>query len=99
MPTDGGVKISLRVTRFRPSNANITMFQNLKSGALRVDVTQTEPLADLKEVLAWSAAAALLPTDAAGKLPDLKNLQFDPGKAWGQIQQVPLTNGLGFWTV
>ena len=31
--------------------------------------------------------------------PILKNLQFDPGKSWGQIQQVPLTNGLGFWTM
>ena len=97
LPNKGGVKVSFRVLGFRPSNTNIDQFNNLQSGSLRVDLKQTEPLPSLAEVLAWSAVAALVPK-ADGKLPDLKDLEFKPGESWGHLQEIPLTNGLGFWS-
>lgn len=97
LPDKGGVRVSFRVQGFRPSNTNIDQFNNLQSGSLRVDVKQTEPLPSLAEVLAWSAVAALVPK-ADGKLPALQDLEFRPGESWGRLQEIPLTNGLGFWS-
>lgn len=97
LPPKGGVKVSFRVQGFRPSNTNIDQFNNLQNGSLRVDVKQTEPLPSLTEVLAWSAVAALVPK-ADGKLPALQDLEFKPGESWGKLQEIPLTNGLGFWS-
>src|SRR5258708_2960465 len=97
LPASGPVNVSLRVERFRPSTLSQRTFVNVKSGSLRVDVTQTEALPSLQEVLAWTAVAAFVP-DAQNKLPALQHLQFDPGQSWGRLQQIPLTNGLGFWS-
>jgi hypothetical protein len=93
----GGTKVSFRVQGFRPSNTSTQSFNNLQSGSLRVDLKQTVPLPNLAEVLAWTAVAAFLPT-TADKLPALKDLQFNPGESWGHLQEIPLTNGLGFWS-
>jgi hypothetical protein len=97
LPDKGSVKIAFQVQGFRPSKANIDKFNDLRSGSLRVDVKQTAPLPGLAEALAWTAVAAMLPT-AEGKLPALENLGFKPGESWGKLQQIPLTNGLGFWS-
>lgn len=97
LPDKGGVKASFRVQGFRPSNTSTASFNKLQSGSLRVDVKQTAPLPDLVEVLAWSAVAAFLPA-TNNQLPALKDLTFNPGESWGHLQEVPLTNGLGFWS-
>jgi hypothetical protein len=93
----GGVKVSFRVQGFRPSRLNVDKFNNLQSGSLRVDVRQTVPLPGLAEVLAWTAGAAFLPA-SDGTLPALQNLGFKPEESWGKSQQIPLTNGLEFWS-
>jgi hypothetical protein len=96
-PQNGNVNISMQVERFRPSQASTQLFSRAQSGSLRVDFKQTVPLPSLEEALAWIAMAALVPK-SANQLPDLKDLSFDPGQSWGQLTQIPLTNGLGFWS-
>lgn len=96
-PNDGNVNVSLQVERFRPSQASAQTFKNAQSGSLRVDIKQTAPLPSLQEALAWTAMAALVPK-SAGQLPDLKDLNFDPGQSWGHLTEIPLMNGLGFWS-
>ncbi len=97
LPEKGQVNVSLRVERFRPSHGSSALFSKVQSGSLRIDVKQTKPLPDLGEALAWTAVAAFLPKQK-NELTDLRDLTFDPGTAWGQLQQIPLTNGLGFWS-
>lgn len=97
LPKSGAMNVAVRVQRFRPSVKGKELFENVQSGSLRVDVKQTQPMPGLLEALAWSAVGAFVPT-SAGKLPDLQNLTFNPGEAWGTLQQIPLTNGLGFWS-
>lgn len=96
-PAKGSVNVSVRVARFRPSAKSKAIFENVQGGSLRVDLKQTAPMPGLAEALAWTAVAALVP-NSEGKLPDLKDLSFDPGESWGKLQQTPLTNGLGFWS-
>ena len=98
LPSSGQVNIKLHVERFRPSTSSKNLFANAQSGSLRLDVKQTTPLPDLPEALAWTAVAAFLPKANSTQFGDLKDLTFDPGVSWGQLQQVPLTNGLGFWS-
>lgn len=96
-PKNGNVNVAMQVERFRPSQASANLFRNIQSGSLRVDFKQTARLPSLQEALAWTAMAALVPK-SGNQLPDLKNLSFDPGQGWGQLTQIPLTNGLGFWS-
>lgn len=96
LPEKGQVGVSIRVERYRPSEASKALFANVQSGSLRVDVKQTAPLPSLQEALAWTAVAGLVPKQK-NPFTDLGNLKFDTGTAWGQLQQVPLSNGLGFW--
>lgn len=98
MPEKGQVNVSVRVQRFRPSRESQESFQNLGSAGLRIDVKQTEPLPSLTEALAWTAIAALVP-NAQNKLPALQTLEFDPSQSWKKLQEIPLVNGLGFWTL
>src|SRR5579864_2472954 len=98
IPDKGQVNIKLHVERFRPSSASKSLFANTQSGSLRLDLKQTIPLPDLPEALAWTAVAAFLPKANSNQFGDLKDLTFDPGVSCGQLQQVPLTNGLGFWS-
>jgi hypothetical protein len=98
IPDKGQVNIKLHVERFRPSTASKNLFANTQSGSLRLDLKQTSPLPELPEALAWTAVAAFLPKANSSQFGDLKDLTFDPGVSWGQLQQVPLTNGLGFWS-
>jgi hypothetical protein len=97
LPAKGSMNVSVRVQRFRPSLRSKATFESVQGGSLRVDVKQTTPMPGLSEALAWTAVAALVPTSES-KLPDLKNLTFDPGESWGRLHQIPLTNGLGFWS-
>lgn len=103
-PQKGDVSVQVHVDRFRPAGADLTSLNNLETGTLRIDLAQKDKLPQLPEALAWTAMATLIsgkkgkggtpPTD-----PNKDNMQaFDPGKAWGQFQSVPLTGGLGFWT-
>jgi hypothetical protein len=96
LPKNGSVNVSIQVQRFRPSQSMAQQFTNAPSGSLRVDVKQTTPLPNIGEALAWTAMAAVVPK-AGNQLPSLSNLTFDPGQSWGQLTQIPLTNGLGFW--
>ena len=96
-PKNGNVDITLQVLGFRPSHASAAAFLDAQSGSLRIDLKQTVPLPSLQEALAWTAMAAFVPKSAS-QLPDLKSLSFDPGKTWGQLYKIPLTNGLGFWS-
>lgn len=97
LPKSGSATVSLRVTRFHPSDQSANKIR-AKSGSLRIDLKQTAPLPQLDEVLAWSVAAALVPK-SEGQLPNLKDLSFDPGQSWDKLQSIPLTNGQGFWGV
>jgi hypothetical protein len=96
LPKNGSVNVTLQVQRFRPSQSMAQQFTKTPSGSLRVDVKQTTPLPDLGEALAWTAMAAVVPKSGTN-LPSMSNLTFDPGQSWGQLTQIPLTNGLGFW--
>ncbi len=96
LPATGQVSVSLRVERFRPSDSSRELFHDAQSGSLRLDVKQTAALPSLQEALAWTAVAGLLPKQK-NPFQDLDNLKFDTGTAWGQLQEVPLSNGLGFW--
>jgi len=93
---DGDVDVTVKVARFRPSQDDETHFNNVKSGSLRIDVTQQEATPGAGQ-LAWSAIAGILP-GGNGKLPDLSQLQFDPGTDWGQRKQIALPGGSGQWT-
>ncbi|WP_129778475.1 hypothetical protein [Peristeroidobacter soli] len=97
LPDKGNLQAMLRVERFRPAAKDRTDLGNLQQGSLRIDLQQTQPMPGLAEALAWSAVAAFLP-ETGGKLPALKNLEFNPGTAWGNLQTVPIPEGLGFWS-
>jgi len=92
---DGDVDVTIKVARFRPSQDDATKFNNIKSGTLRIDVSQDAETTSTGQ-LAWSAIAGLLP-GGNGKLPDLSQLHFDPGTAWGGRNKVTLTGGSGTW--
>lgn len=96
LPAAGQANISLSVTGFRLSDSNKMLVASAASGSLRIDVKQTTPLPSLQEALAWTAVAGLLPRQA-NPFPDLNQLNFNTGKAWTDRQQIPLSNGLGFW--
>ena len=96
LPDKGDVKIQARVARFRPSTTDIQRFKDLKSGTLRVDISQGEAQVGIAERLAWTAIGALLP-DQKGNIPKLEDLNFDPNSAWGGLKDTPLPAGLGHW--
>jgi hypothetical protein len=97
-PDDGNSDVTVHVERFRASPADEAALANLQSGTLRVDVKQVTPLLGLPEALAWTAMATLASRDKKQKVPSLNNVKFDPGTLWGQFQNIPLTDGLGFWS-
>jgi hypothetical protein len=103
-PDSGDANVQVHVERFRPTGQDLANLKTLETGTLRIDLAQKDKLPELPEALAWTAMATLIsgkkgkggtpPTD-----PNKDNMgAFDPGKAWGQFQSVPLTGGLGFWT-
>lgn len=103
-PQKGDVNVQVHVDRFRPAGQDLAKLNNLETGTLRIDLAQKDKLPQLPEALAWTAMATLI-SGKKGKGgtpltdPNKDNIQaFDPGKAWGQFQSVPLTGGLGFWT-
>jgi hypothetical protein len=95
---DGDVTIDINVARFRPSTDDTANFNRVKSGSLRIDVSQQQPTAASPGVgqLAWSALAGLLP-GGNGRLPSLNQLQFDTGVPWGNPNNIILTGGSGTW--
>lgn len=93
----GDVNLRLNLEKFRPSQADRGEFENLKSAQLRIDVTQTKPILDWIEPLAWSAVAGVFP-DKSGKLPPLSGLGFDP-TTWQQMQNLALPGGEGQWAL
>jgi len=97
LPEKGSQDVQVRVQRVRPSTTSKVLFETSQNGSLRIDLKQTANMPGLAETLAWSAIAALVP-DSEGKLPNIKDLTFDPGTSWGKLQKIPLTNGLGFWS-
>jgi len=97
LPPSGDAKVTVRVERFRPSTPDAQEFRNAKTGTLRIDLGQVTPLPGLTEALAWTAIAAFLPA-ANNQLPSLDKLQFDPGKTWANPQDIPIPDGLGYWT-
>jgi hypothetical protein len=97
-PDKGDVSVSVHVDRFRPSVFDKATLADLQTGTLRIDVKQVAPLPGLPEALAWTAMATLASRDPKQKIPTLENVKFDPGSVWGQLQTVPLTGGLGFWS-
>lgn len=92
----GDLNVVVNVDHIRPSTSDQQRFQNLEGGSLRIDLQQANPLPTLTERLAWTAMAGFLPKDK--KLPDLKEMTFDPGSTWGKLQTVPLPGGGGRWT-
>jgi hypothetical protein len=96
LPDAGDLDVLVNVDHIRPSAADQTRFANLEAGSLRIDVAQNAPLRSLSERLAWTAIAGFLPENK--KLPELKEMTFDPKSAWGQLQTVPLPEGGGRWT-
>jgi hypothetical protein len=93
----GDVSVTFQVRALKPSDQDRQEFEGLRSGSLRVDFQQAQPLPGLPDVLAWSTVAALFP-NREGKLPRLSELKFDPGTAWGRLHSIPLPSGSGFWT-
>lgn len=96
---DGDVNININVARFRPSTDDTSTFNRIKSGSLRIDVSQQAPATAAPGVgqLAWSAIAGLLP-GGSGQLPNLSQLQFDTGVPWGNPNNIALTGGSGTWS-
>src|SRR5204863_5292063 len=97
-PEKGDVSVSVHVDRFRPSQADRDQLARLQTGTLRIDVKQVTPLPGLPEALAWTAMEVLASKKSGEPAPTLNNVKFDPGSVWGQLQTVPLTGGLGFWS-
>lgn len=97
LPASGDATVNVNVQRFRLSTADAQAFAGAQTGSLRIDVGQASPLPGLTEALAWSAVAAFVPK-AAGQLPSLDKLSFDPGKTWNNPQSIPLPKGAGFWS-
>ena len=95
-PDKGDINVKVHVDRFRPSPADSATLGQLETGTLRIDVKQVTPLPGLPEALAWTAMATLV----SGKkgAPSVEKLTFDPGTVWGNLQEIPITKGLGFWT-
>ena len=96
LPDAADVDVIVNVDHIRASAADQNRFSNLQAGSLRIDVTQSAPLRSLSERLAWTAVAGFLPENK--KLPELKEMRFNPGNFWGQLQTVPLPEGGGRWT-
>lgn len=92
----GDLDVIINVDHVRPSLSDQARFVNLEGGSLRIDLQQSSPLPSLGERLAWTAIAGFLPENK--KLPELKEMTFDPGKTWGKLQSVPLPQGGGRWT-
>jgi hypothetical protein len=92
----GDIDVIVNVDHVRPSVADQGRFLNLEGASLRIDVQQGHPLPSLSERLAWTAIAGFLPENK--KLPELKEMQFNPGTAWGKLQSIPLPEGGGRWT-
>jgi hypothetical protein len=92
----GDLDVIVNVDHVRPSLADQARFVNLEGASLRIDVQQASPLPTLGERLAWTAIAGFLPENK--RLPALKEMTFDPGKTWGNVQSVPLPGGGGRWT-
>lgn len=97
LPATGDAKVVVRVERFRPSANDAQQFQSAKTGTLRIDVGQINTMPGLAEALAWTSIAAFVP-NASGHIPSLDKLQFDPGQGWSNAQNIPLPNGVGYWT-
>ena len=92
----GDVDVVVNVDHIRPSAGDRDRFVNIDGASLRVDFQQALPLPTLSERLAWTAIAGFLPENK--KLPDLREMTFDPGSTWGKLQSVPLPGGGGRWT-
>lgn len=92
----GDVDVIVNVDHIRPSAGDRDRFVNIDGASLRVDFQQALPLPSLSERLAWTAIAGFLPENK--KLPDLREMTFDPGSTWGKLQSVPLPGGGGRWT-
>jgi hypothetical protein len=96
LPDSGDIDILVNVDHVRPSAADQERFLNLEGGSLRIDLQQGAPLPSLSERLAWTAIAGFIPENK--RLPDLREMSFNPGVAWGKLQSVPLPGGAGRWT-
>ena len=97
LPDKGDLSLLINVDHVHFSRTDAAKLSRLNGGSLRIDLQQAAPLPSLPERLAWTSIAGILPT--SNKVPDAKDMKFDPGSTWGKLQSVPLPGGGGSLTL